>query len=75
MESKVSLTHEMPEQLTAQNIADRLRGVMKDWDLPQDKLSGIAHDNAFNMNLATSITNGSLDVPCFGHVLHLGVSS
>ena len=75
MESKVSLTHEMPEQHTAQNIADRLRGVMKDWDLPRDKLSGIAHDNAFNMNLATSITNGSLDVPCFGHILHLGVSS
>ena len=68
MGSRVLLTREMSEMHTAQHIADRLKTVTLEWGIPLEKISGIVHDNASNMNLAADLI-GCPDTSCFGHTL------
>ena len=70
MRRGVLTTHHMPESHTGENIAKRILETKA--ELLIKEVSGISHDNAANMKLATR----QLDVPstlCFGHTLQLAI--
>jgi len=51
--SQVLQTRKMPErQHTEVNIASRLQTVVKEWNIPDDHIVAIVHDNAANMSVA-----------------------
>lgn len=63
----------LPEDHIAPNLADALRDIMQDWDLPTDKLVAVTTDNAGNIkNAVTQL--GITHVSCFGHNLNLAVN-
>ena len=74
MVSRVLQTHEMPERHTGINIASRLQTVAKEWNIPDDHIVAIVHDNAANMTVAVEEL-GWDDVSCFGHTLQLAINS
>ena len=52
MVSQVFQTREMPERHTEVNIASRLQTVAKEWNISDDHIVAIVHDNAVNMTVA-----------------------
>ena len=74
LNSKVLSTVGMPEQHTGKNIADRLRQLVLQWNIEEDNISAVVHDNARNMDTAL-YELGWPDVPCFAHTLQLAVSN
>ena len=71
--SKVLCTEGMPERHTGVNIAERIRAAMRSWQVKDEAISGIVHDNAANMMTAMD----ELDLnhmSCFAHTLQLAVN-
>ena len=71
MVSRVLPTREIPKRHTGVNIASRLQTVAKEWNIPDDHIVAIVHDNAANMTVEV----GWDDVSCFGHTLQLAINS
>ena len=59
---------------TGVNIASRLKIVAEEWNIPDDHIVAIVHDNAANMTVAVEEV-GWNDVGCFGHTLQLAINS
>ena len=52
MASAVLQTREMPERHIGMHISERLKEAASEWEVAQDKVVAIVHDNAANMVLA-----------------------
>ena len=52
LENKVLFTKEFPERHTADNIADYLHQACAEWNIPDDHVTAIVHNNASNMTSA-----------------------
>ena len=74
MESKVLQTSEMPERHTRVNISERLKAAACEWNIANDRLAAVVHDNAANMVLAVDLVGEWDDFGCFGHTLQLAVN-
>ena len=65
-------TLEFPEAHTGSSIAEELQEILKNWKLPQDKISAITTDNGTNIVAALEIVQWKR-MPCFSHTLQLAV--
>ena len=63
----------MPERHIGMHIAARLREAAMEWNIPDERVSAIVHDNAANMRVAVQEL-GWEDVCCFGHTLQLAIN-
>ena len=63
----------MPERHTGVNIAERIREAMSKWQVKDEFVSGIVHDNAANMLTAVDDL-GWNHLSCFAHTLQLAVN-
>ena len=75
MASAVLQTREMPERHIGMHISERLKEAASEWEVAQDKVVAIVHDNAANMVLAGELLQGWGDLSCFGHTLQLAVNA
>ena len=72
----------MEESHTAEYIAETLKGIITDWNIPSQKVMCVVHDNKSNMVLSTMcLADGDQDswgdvqsVRCAGHSLQLCVN-
>ena len=71
--SNVLTTEAMPERHTGVNIAERIREAMNKWQVQDEIVSGIVHDNAANMLTAVDDL-GWNHMSCFAHTLQLAVN-
>ena len=65
-------TLEFQEAHTGTNIAEELQEILRNWSLPQDKISAITTDNGTNIVAALEIAQWKR-MPCFSHTLQLAV--
>ena len=65
-------TQVFPEAHTGSNIAEELQEILKNWKLPQDKISAITTDNGTNIVAALEIVQWKR-MQCFSHTLQLAV--
>lgn len=63
----------MPERHTGVNIAERICEAMSKWQVEDEFVSGIVHDNAANMLTAVDDL-GWNHMSCFAHTLQLAVN-
>ena len=63
---------EVTQAHTGMNIAEEIRGIMDEWGLSLDQVSGVTTDNASNMVLAMNVLEWTR-IPCFSHSLQLAV--
>jgi BED zinc finger len=73
MASWVLTTQEFEGRHTGVNIREKLQEIMCDWGV-QDKTTIMVHDNASNMNLASSLSDKWNPLGCSAHHLNLAVS-
>ncbi|KZS13406.1 Uncharacterized protein APZ42_021473 [Daphnia magna] len=73
MVSRVLSTLVLEVSHTSENIAAHLKSVIADWDVPEDKISGIVTDNASNFKRAIANILKWKHIPCFAHTLSLAV--
>lgn len=55
------------------NLAQLWKDALEEWSLSEESLVTLTTDSASNM-IAAATKNQWMRVPCFGHVLHNGVS-
>ena len=65
-------TKEFPDSHMADDIADELQEILKDWSLHDDNVTVITTDNGKNISAAVRVL-GWKHLPCFSHTLQLGV--
>jgi len=70
MVSRVLETVSFPESHTAQNVADRLIAIARDWNI-FEKVVMLVTDNAANMIAAARLIPTWRHYPCFAHTLQL----
>ena len=63
---------EFQEAHTGTNIAEELQEILRNWSLPQDKISAITTDNGTNILAALEIAQWKR-MPCFSHTLQLAL--
>ncbi|XP_032785668.1 uncharacterized protein LOC116923317 [Daphnia magna] len=73
MVSRVLSTLVLEVSNTSENIAANLKSVIADWDVPEDKISGIVTDNTSNFKRAIANILKWKHIPCFAHTLSLAV--
>lgn len=66
-------TEHFADRHTGENIKNKIESVMANWDI-EDKTTAIVHDNAANMNLASSLSDKWRPIPCTAHTLQLAVN-
>ncbi|XP_071147348.1 E3 SUMO-protein ligase ZBED1-like [Mytilus edulis] len=69
LQSNVLVTREMPERHTGENLAERLKSTISEFEL-DGKIVSSVHDNARNMNCASEKCDFD-DMRCFGHTIQL----
>ena len=69
MKSNVLCTRAMPERHNGENIANKLRSIVFEFDL-DGKIDTCVHDNARNMECAGNKCQEWGDFGSFGHTLH-----
>lgn len=74
LQSKCLETRHVPENHTAETIAECLRCILSDWALDEKKISCITTDNGANIVAAVAKLGWSW-LNCFGHNLHLAVTN
>ena len=67
-------TSYMPQDHTAENIAQGLKDSFAAWNLDEQNLVSITTDNASSMVLAAQLNNWTR-LQCFGHRLHLAIGN
>ena len=70
LKSNVLLTRAMPERHTGENLANRLKDSVREFNL-KGKVDTCVHDNARNMDCAGNMCDEWGDLGCFGHTLQL----
>ena len=66
---------ELSEQHTAENLAEALTSILKQWKLEPSKLSGATVDNAANVHKAVADILSWKCLGCFGHTINLCVKA
>ncbi|XP_062566541.1 E3 SUMO-protein ligase ZBED1-like [Saccostrea cucullata] len=69
--NNVLQTRAMPENHTAENIANVLKAAITEWNLPSPPVPPIVSDNAKNMVKAAELLETSFYLGCFAHTLNL----
>ncbi|XP_063399690.1 E3 SUMO-protein ligase ZBED1-like [Mytilus trossulus] len=69
LQSNVLVTREMPERHTGENLSERLKSTISEFEL-DGKIVSSVHDNARNMNCASEKCDFD-DMRCFGHTIQL----
>ena len=64
----------LPEQHTAQNLAECMEDLLAHWNLDADKQVAITTDNGANIIKAVRDANWC-GLSCFGHNLHLAITT
>ncbi|XP_052753998.1 E3 SUMO-protein ligase ZBED1-like [Galleria mellonella] len=72
LRSMVISTKELPEQHTAENIANILRTILSDWKI-YDKIVTVVTDNASNMKKAVNDYLNKRNHFCIAHTINLAV--
>jgi hypothetical protein len=73
LQSKVLFTKEMSERHTGENIATCLKQACVHWEIPEEFIVALVHDNASNMTTAAREL-GWESLPCVAHTLQLAVN-
>lgn len=67
--------YELEERHTSEYIAEKLKAICIEWDIPEDKISCVVTDGAANMTKAVEIAFGKRKhIICFAHILNLVVT-
>ena len=74
LETKCLQTSFFPEQHTAENLAESLKGSLENWNLDEKNLVAITTDNASNIKAAVERLDWQW-LNCFGHNLNLAVTN
>jgi tRNA isopentenyl-2-thiomethyl-A-37 hydroxylase MiaE len=78
MNSFVLSTKGFPDRHTGVNISQEIIGILREYDIGNDQIEAIVHDQGANYELAVSILNHDFEwneLKCSGHCLQLCVNS